>query len=188
MSDWRAFLGDSARLAAEGVQEAGAKLRETATQATKVVGIGVGTIRIVGERRGVCGADYRGAVILEPTEPIEAERLCLEVFATRKRLAVERLAQKTVATDQDVIARNEVDLSGPRIYTAETIRFTIAIPDPDRPIPEVDGVLGQTIRAARAFQSMTELSVQWWLRATLHIPWRRNLRKTAALAVEASGS
>lgn len=184
MSDWKATLRDGAKLAAEGLQDAGQTLREAASQAGKTVGIGVGHIRVVGERRARWGSDYRGAIILEPTEPLEASRLTIEVFAQRKRLAVEKLARRRVATTHEVIARNEVELDGARTYRGERVPFTIAIPDPTQPTVTVDGLLGQAVRAAQAFQAASELSLRWWLVATLHLPWRRSLRKKAELAVD----
>lgn len=193
MPDWKKLLettkkqvGEGAKIVGEGAKVAGQGLRQAADEARKVAGIGVGTITLEPSRSSYeLGEAIRGIVKLQLTEPIPAKRLVVTLRATRKRYVVQRGSDGRTAPVQrnETIVEHEVELDGARTYESGTQQFTVHIPARIDAKVELDGKLGDVLRAAQTLRSMTESPIHWTLTACLDIPWKRNLSKQIDLSV-----
>lgn len=195
MPDWKKLLdttkkqvGKGLEVAGEGAKVAGQGLRQAAEGARKVAGIGVGTITLEPGRSSYeLGDEIRGTITLELTEPIPAKRLVVALEATRKRYVMERGADGRTSRvpRRETLVHHEVELGGERTYESGVRNFTVPIPHRIEAKVELDGMIGDALRAAQALRSMTESPIHWTLTAFLDIPWKRNLSKQIDLAVRA---
>ncbi|MCA9681142.1 MAG: hypothetical protein KC457_03035, partial [Myxococcales bacterium] len=194
MTDWKKLLDSASSTLGEGVKSAGEGLKTAAEGARKVAGIGVGSIVIHLDRpRHALGDTISGTVELSLTEPIDARRLLVVLFATRKRLAVENLAQpkgkRSAPTMQDErVYEFELTVTGEQVFTSGRHRFEVDLPYALDHAVQGGGLFGDALRAVQTAKSMTQHHPRWKLRATLDIPWKRNLSKTIDLAVREIGS
>ena len=169
MADWKKWMDGAAESVGRG-------LRGAADGARKVVGIGVGKISIDGPQRAYRGDQYCGEVILELSEPIEDSTLEVSLEATRKRITIEKNNGRTgTRTVTDTVFKRVVQVSQAGTHESGTYPFEIDVPSEESEI-EVEGWLGNAVRAAQALKAMTEGELRWSVIATLEVPWRRNLK------------
>ncbi len=188
--DWKKLLdsavsqvSEGTKAAKEGLLEATEGARKVAADAGKVAGIGVGDIAITVAGPAYMGGEIRGTIALQLPEPVAAERLSIALRARRARIPIENLRKRNATPLQtEDVFDFAVDVDGDRTYETGEHTFAIDIPE-DPPEPEVPGFLGDALKAARAFQSMTQSELRWRLVATLHLPWKRNLTKTIDVVV-----
>jgi hypothetical protein len=186
MPDWKKLLETTKTQVGEGVKVAGQGLRQAADEARKVAGIGVGSITIEPTRSSYeLGDAIRGTVKLQLTEPVPAKRLVVALRATRKRYVLQRGSDGRTAPVQrsETLVEHEVELGGERTYESGTAQFTIHIPDRIDAKVDVNGVIGDALRAAQTLRSMTESPIHWTLTAVLDIPWKRNLSKQIDVSI-----
>jgi hypothetical protein len=186
MPDWKKLLETTKAQVGEGAKIAGQGLRQAADEARKVAGIKVGSITIEPTRSSYeLGDTIRGIVKLQLTEPIPAKRLVVALRATRKRYVVQRGSDGRSGPVQrsETLVEHEVELGGERSYDSGTQQFTIHVPARIDAKLDLDGVIGDALRAAQALRSMTESPIHWTLTAFLDIPWKRNLSKQIDLSV-----
>ncbi|MEM6993399.1 MAG: hypothetical protein AAF721_22995 [Myxococcota bacterium] len=193
MADWKKLLdsavgqvGAGAKAAGEGLRDATDGLRQVADDARKVAGIGVGEIGISIVLGARIGGKLHGHVTLDLPEPIPAKRLVITLQAWRTRIPIENLRNKQATT----LARESVyilaqDIADERTFESGRFPFTFDIPDEPTEI-EVDGLLGEAVKAARAFKGLTEGELRWELEAHLEIPWKRNLHKKVRISIGAA--
>jgi hypothetical protein len=195
MPDWKKLLdtaktqvGEGAKLVGEGAKVAGQGLRQAADEARKVAGIGVGSISIEPTRSSYeLGDTIRGILKLQLTEPVPAKRLIVVLRATRKRTVIERGSDGRTSPVQrnETLVEHEVELGGQRTYESGTHQFTVPIPNRIDAKVELDGMIGDALRAAQAIRSMTQSPIHWTLTAVLDIPWKRNISKHIDLSIRA---
>jgi hypothetical protein len=179
VADWKDLL-ESTVSSAKAVGEG---LRHVANEAQKVAGIGVGELAITLSHRAHRGETLHGTVRLELPEPIDARCLMLALRARRARIPVENLrTQQATPLELEDVFDLAVELAGAQRYASGSFAFAIDIPD-EIPTVELEGLLGQALRAARAFKSLTHGELRWRLVAWLEIPWKRNLQHEAAIVV-----
>ena len=179
MADWKKLLD----AAVSGAKAAGEGIAQAADDARKVAGIGVGEIAIKTNGPAYRGETLRGTVTLTLPEPIDAKRLVLALRAKRTRIPVENLRneQATPLQFEDVFDI-AVDVAGEQTFQSGSYFFAIDVPD-EVPEEEVGGLIGDALKAARALKAMTQTELRWRLVAWLEIPWKRNLKKEVAIAV-----
>lgn len=204
MPDWKKLFETTKEQVGEGVKVAGQGLRvaaeeakkvagvaaeeakKAAGEAKKVAGIGVGTIVLTPSRSGYeLGDTIHGTLELQLSEPVPAKRLVVALRATRKRYVKQRGSDGRVSPVQrdETLVDHEVELAGERTYQSGVHRFTVPIPARMDAKVEIDGLLGDALRAAQTLRSMTESPIRWKLVAFLDIPWKRNLSKEIDLAI-----
>ena len=187
VGDWKKLFDSAVSQVGEGAKAATEGVRGVADDARKVVGIGVGDLAIKVHFRAYMGGRVKGTLSLSLPEPIPAERLSIALRAQRSRIPVENLRRRGASGLQtEDVYDFSVDLDGSRTYETGEYEFSIDIPNEAPEPATVPGFLGDALKAARALQSMTESELRWRLVATLHIPWKRNLTKTAELVVRAA--
>lgn len=174
MPDWKKLVGDAVTQIGEAAQAAGQGLRQAAGEAGKVVGIGVGSIELRTARSTYrLGQTIHGIVTLRLDEPTPASCLVVVLRATRRRL----VQGQSPSYQDEVVHEFSAGLGGEQTYESGEHRFAIELPCELESRPEVGGLFGQAVSAARAFKSMTEAKLRWRLVVTLVIPWKRNLSK-----------
>jgi hypothetical protein len=184
--DWKKLLETTKKQVGEGLEVAGQGLRQAAEEARKTAGIGVGSITIEPSRASYeIGDTIRGTVKLQLTEPIPAKRLVIALRATRKRTVIQRGSDGRTAPVQrsETLVEHEVELGGEQTYESGTRQFTVPIPGHIDAKVELDGMLGDALRAAQAVRSMTSSPIHWTLTAFLDIPWKRNLSKQIDVSI-----
>ncbi|HVI01090.1 MAG TPA: hypothetical protein VM869_20370 [Enhygromyxa sp.] len=188
MPDWKKLLDTTKKQVGEGAKIAGQGLRQAADEARKVAGIGVGSITLEPTRSSYeLGDTIRGTLKLQLSEPTPAKRLVVTLRATRKRYVVQRGSDGRSSPVQrnETIVEHEVELGGERTYESGTHSFTVHIPDRIAAKVEIDGMLGDALRAAQTLRSMTESPIHWTLTGFLDIPWKRNVSKQIDLSIRA---
>lgn len=176
VADWKKLLDDAVGQLGEAAQAAGQGLWQVAGEAGKVVGIGVGSIEVRTARSTHrLGETIRGVVSLRLQEPVEASALTVVLRATRRTRV--RGGGQGAAVEDEVIHEFSVALGGEQVYESGEHEFALELPRELEARAEVGGLLGDAVRAARAFKSMTEGRLRWRLVVTLVIPWKRNLSK-----------
>ena len=173
------MLQDSTAFATEGLRDAAGAMRQAGNGIRKTVGIGVGRIRILAQKRGVRGQDYEGVVILDLREPVAAEKLTLTLHAWRYRLG------SGGPMDAEVIVRQSVVLAESQTFESGRYRFSVSVPEAEQPSDEgFGGLAAKAVKVVRKVQALTTNKPEWKLIATLHIPWRRNLSKTVTVDID----
>ena len=180
MADWKKLLD----AAVSGAKAAGESVAQAADDARKVAGIGVGEIAIKLNGPAYRGEPLRGWIKLTLPEPIPAKRLVIALRAKRTRIPVENLREKQATPLQfEDVFDIAVDVAGEQTYENDsTYFFSIDVPDKE-PDENVGGLIGDALKAARAFKAMTETELRWRLVAWLEIPWKRNLKKEVSISV-----
>lgn len=176
MTDWKKRLDD----AASGI---GRGIRKAADGARKVAGIGVGEIILGGSRRARRGGLYRGTIELRLSEPVDESTLELTLYGKKTRLVVERLRQGAASRETITVFKRVTEVSPHGTHDSGSFDFEIEVPR-DTGGPEIDGWLGDAVRAVQALKSLTESEIRWSLEARLKIPWRRDVTKTVDLSIE----
>ncbi|MEM9463309.1 MAG: hypothetical protein AAGF11_54710 [Myxococcota bacterium] len=187
VADWKKIFDDAVDQIGEAATAAGEGLRQAAGEAGKVVGIGVGSIelRVDGGTSHRLGARITGTVALTLAEPVPAKGLTVTLQATRRRrvLVEDHRRGRRTAMRNEVIYEFVGEVGGEQTYASGEHAFAVELPLTIEVPVEVDGLLGDALRAVRTVQAMTERPIRWQLVATLVIPWKRNLSKAIDLAV-----
>lgn len=164
-----------------GAKELHQGLKQTA-------GIGVGTMQISLDRFDFRPGDtVAGTVKLALSEPMDAERLVVELLGTRERVSYEKSAAggQSQKTHTETLCHLERELDGARSYFNESYSFELAIPrDIDKSASVTDaGVLGDVARVVQSVTNAHYLPAGWRVVATLDIPWKRNITKKVDISV-----
>ena len=165
----------------EGAKDLHHGLKQTA-------GIGVGTMQVSLERFDFRPGDVvAGTVKLALNEPMDADRLVVRLVGTRERVSYEKspTGGQSQTKHTEKLCDLERELDGSRSYLNEGYSFELALPrelDKSADVAQ-GGVLGDVVRVVQSVQNAHYLPAVWYVEATLHIPWKRNVSKKVEVTV-----
>jgi sporulation-control protein spo0M len=189
-SDWLKKVGKVVRVTAETTAEV---VRDTAVATSEAVrttaGVGVGSIAVDLVQTGYKPGDkITGTLTLKLEEATPAERLVVRLSATGSRTRHKnRNGEKALVHEKETLYSFDLEVDDERTYPAgeSNYNFSLRIPtdaNSDVSIPDA-GILTDVVKVASAFSRGVSHPTKWTVRAFLHIPWKRNIKKDLAIQV-----
>jgi hypothetical protein len=157
-------------------------------------GVGVGSIEVLIERTTFAPGDaIRGRLILTVKEEIHAERLAVRLRASRRTVSttVDARGQRSRTHGRDTVYSFDQEIDGERVYPAGTSEhwFAIAVPSDIGGRIEIpgDGFVSEVARVVTAVADAARRPLEWKLVGFLHVPWKRNIKKSVDIQVVIPG-
>jgi hypothetical protein len=189
-SDWLKKVGKVVRVTAETTAEV---VRDTAVATSEAVrttaGVGVGSIALELVQTGYAPGDkITGSLTLNLEDPTPAQRLVVRLSAVGSRTRHQsRNGEKALVHEKETLYSFDLEVDDARTYPAGESKydFSLRIPtdtNSDVSIPDA-GILTDVVRVASAFSRGVSHPTKWTVRAFLHIPWKRDVKKELAIQV-----
>jgi hypothetical protein len=187
-------IGRSVKYEARAV---GRTIRRAKNETKKVLGIGIGCIRIHADAMQYrLGDIVDGALLLQLTDPIPASRLVVQIraFRTEKKIVLDSNGRPHTRTSNKTLHQLERQLDGKRTYlSGQQFHFSLQIPSQiesqfqlskDLSGTRIGNVLSVANAVHQSVRSMTDSTIHWTLSAYLEIPWKVNLTRVVQLNVD----
>ena len=180
-NDWLRDVG-------EAFERIGRGAKAVADDVRKVVGIGVGTIKLELQQLDYTPGDViLGELRLQLSEPTDAKRVVVALVGTRDKTTYDKVDGRRIPrTHTETVYELEREVGGEARYLDEVLPFELVVPsDATAPRPEItsDGWVGDVARIVTSVASAVRKRIQWRVVAFVDIPWRRNVKARVHIGV-----
>jgi len=164
----------------------GSSIKQTSKQVT---GIGRGSVKLELDATKVApGATLRGRVVLALSEPVEAKRLVVTLWARQKVMNVHTSSSgRSVSTSHSGVYEHDTELGGTKAYESSAFPFELTVPPDALDLkPSASAGVNPIADAMRTVASALSPSagpIEWQVTARLVIPWGRDFTHDVDIVV-----